>query len=141
MKNALFIIVFFLTPHLLILNAQDLAANHIISSSEVDPSVLTWDKTDHNFGAIPQGVPVEAEFTLTNHSKEILLITEVKTTCGCTVAGYSKDPILPGESTVIEATFNAKKEGQINKTIKVFTSLNDDFIPLRLKGEVVKKKN
>ena len=139
MKNALLIMVLSLVSNLSILNAQDLAANTVLSSSEVNPTALAWDKTTHNFGEIPQGIPVETTFTLTNQSNEVLLIKEVKTTCGCTVAGYSQDPILPGESTLIKATYNAKKEGQINKTIKVFTNLNDEFIPLQLKGKVVKE--
>jgi len=139
MKNALLIMAFSLVSNLSILTAQDLAVNTLVSSSETNPIALAWDKTVHDFGEIPQGIPVEAEFTLTNQSKEVLLIKEVKTTCGCTVAGYSQEPILPGESTIIKATYNAKKEGQINKTIKVFTNLTDDFIPLQLKGEVIKE--
>jgi hypothetical protein len=139
MKNALLIMAFSLVSNLSIVTAQDLAANNLVLSSETNPVAFTWDKTMHDFGEIPQGIPVEAEFTLTNQSQEVLLIKEVKTTCGCTVAGYSQDPILPGESTIIKATYNAKKEGQINKTIKVFTNLNDDFIPLQLKGKVVKE--
>jgi len=138
MKNALLIIALSLAYNLSVLNAQDLAVNNLVPSFEVESLMLNLDKTTHDFGEIPQGTPVKAAFTLTNNSKDILLITEVKTSCGCTVAGHSQDPILPGESTVINVTYNAKKEGQINKTIKVFSNQSDSFIPLKLKGKVIK---
>ena len=138
MKNALLIIALSFAYNLSVLNAQELAVNTPEKVSITVSDALSWDKTVHDFGEIPQGNPVEAEFTLTNKNSDVLLITEVKTTCGCTAAGYSQDPILPGESTTIKATYNAKKEGQINKTIKVYTNLNENFIPLKIEGKVVK---
>ena len=139
MKKVFFLMAISMVCNLSFLKAQDLAVNDLQSHSKDNPSLLVWNKTVHDFGTIPQGIPVETEFTLTNESHEILLLKEVKTSCGCTVAGYSQDPILPGESTQIKATYNAKKEGAINKIIKVYTSQSDDYIPLKLKGEVVKK--
>ena len=140
MKKVLFLMIFSLAYNLSFLNAQDIAVNDIPTLVKDNNSSLLWDKTTHDFGIIPQGIPVEVEFTLTNNGKEVLLIKEVKTTCGCTVAGFSQDPILPGENTIIKATYNAKKEGAINKVVKVYTNQNENFIPLKLKGEVVKEK-
>ena len=82
MKNALLIIVLSLAYNLSVLNAQNLSINNLVPSSEVKALKLSWDKTVHDFGDIPQGTPVKAEFTLTNDSKDILLITEVKTSKG-----------------------------------------------------------
>ena len=132
---------FSLACSLSFLNAQDIAEISSSTASKANSTALAWDKTVHDFGQIPQGIPAEVAFKLTNNSNEVLLIKEVKTTCGCTVAGFSQDPILPGESTAITATYNAKKEGSFNKTIKVYTNQNEDFIPLQLKGEVIVEKN
>jgi len=96
-----------------------------------------WDQTTSDLGKIPQNIPAEASFTLTNTSDKPLLLKEVKPTCGCTVAAYDQNPILPGESTLIKTTYNAKKTGNFQKTIKVLTNLSDKHIPLKLKGEVV----
>ena len=132
--------MFSLACNLPFLSAQNAATNDLATITENNSPALVWNKTVHDFGEIPQGIPVETEFILTNESDEVLLIKEVKTTCGCTVAGYSQDPILPGESTSIKVTYNTKKEGTINKIIKVYTSQNDNYIPLKLKGEVKKEK-
>jgi len=101
-------------------------------------SILSWDQTTEEFGSIQQNTPVTADFVVTNQSEESLLITDVKSTCGCTVPSYQKEPLQPGESTIIKATYNAKKEGNFRKTIKVYTSANEKPIPLTLKGKVVK---
>lgn len=140
MKKVFFLIAFSLALNITFLTAQE-SATHLDAPSNGTPEALSWDKTVHDFGQIPQGIPVEVKFTLTNNSKEVLHINDIKTTCGCTVANYSRDPILPGESTAITTTYNAKNEGPFNKTIKVFTNLNLNAIPLRLKGEVVSGKN
>ena len=141
MKKVFFLVAFSLACSFSYLQAQDIAEISSNATSKANSTALVWDKTVNDFGKIPQGIPAEVEFKLTNNSKEVLLITEVKSTCGCTVAGFSQDPILPGESTSITATYNAKKEGPFNKTIKVYTNQNDNFIPLQLKGEVIIEKN
>lgn len=138
MKKLFFLIAFSLSLNITYLTAQE---THVDAPSKATPEVLSWDKTVHEFGKIPQGIPVEAKFTLTNNSKEVLHINDIKTTCGCTVADYSRNPIKSGESTTITTTYNAKKEGSFNKSVKVYTNLNTNAITLRLKGEVVSGKN
>ncbi len=115
-------------------NAQTAVA---VAEKSIAPAI-SWDQTTSEFGEIEQNKPVTAEFVLTNNSDQPLLLTNVKSTCGCTVPKYQEEPILPGEQTTIKATYNAKKEGAFVKTVKVFTSLNDQPIPLTLKGKVVK---
>ena len=91
MKKVLFLMAFSLACNFSILSAQNLAVNTASTPTENSVDALAWNKTVHDFGQIPQGIPVETEFVLTNQGNEVLLIKEVKTTCGCTVAGYSQD--------------------------------------------------
>ncbi len=99
---------------------------------------VSWNSTEYNFGEIQQNIPATATYELTNNSKESLVIENVKVGCGCTSTGYTKEPIAPGESTIIEATFNAKKIGKFTKTAKVTTNLNEEPTVLRFNGEVVR---
>lgn len=115
-------------------------ANQIKSSSETSikresPSKVKWDSQDYDFGAIPQNIAAEAEFIFTNISKEPVIISKVKSSCGCTVTGYDKSPVMPGESSSITATYNAKKIGAFRKSLRVSTN---DFKPytLIIKGVV-----
>ena len=47
----------------------------------------------HDFGKIPQGKPVTTEFVYTNIGEEPLILANVQTTCGCTIADYTKTPV------------------------------------------------
>jgi hypothetical protein len=66
-----------------------------------------FNEEKHDFGKIPQGKPVTTVFTYTNVGVEPLILTEVKPTCGCTIADYTKTPVKKGESGKITITYNA----------------------------------
>ena len=97
---------------------------------------IKFEKLAHDFGSIDKGKPVTASFSFVNEGDEALVITNVKTSCGCTVSDYPKDPIAPGKSGTIKATYNAAKGGAFTKTVKVFTNENPEPLMLTLKGEV-----
>ena len=117
-------------------NAQTSISPTPVSNTDL----IAWSTETYEFGSIAQAVPATAEFVLTNEGKQPIIITDVKKTCGCTVPAYSDEPIMPGESSTIKATYNAKKAGPFTKTIKVYTTLSDQPILLKLKGEVEKKE-
>lgn len=81
-------------------------------------------------------------FEFKNTGDAPLIIKEVKSTCGCTVPSWPKDPIAPGKSGKIEVKYNMGL-GPIRKTITVQSNASnypDGVVPLKLKGEVVKKE-
>ena len=47
-------------------------------------SVL-WEKENYDFGEIAQAKPVSTDFTFTNNGDEPIIISDVVTSCGCTV--------------------------------------------------------
>lgn len=108
-----------------------------------DPSSMgkfKWEKTTHNFGKIDQGKPVSVEFTFKNTGKIPLVISNVKGSCGCTVTNYTKEPIAPGKSGNVKATFNAAAIGAFNKSVRVTANVEGGIETLFIKGEV-KKQN
>ena len=104
---------------------------------ETTVDAVSWNSTEYDFGTIKQNVPATATYELTNTSDLPLFIENVKVGCGCTKPIYTTAAIKPGETTTIEATYNAKKIGKFNKTASVSTNLSDQPTVLRLKGEVV----
>jgi hypothetical protein len=113
------------------INAQD-AAKPVSS--------ITWTATTIDFGKIEQGKPVTAEFEFTNPSMVPLIINTVRSSCGCTVADYPKEPIQPGKSGKIVATFNAASSGAFSKTVTVTSNATEGSISLVIKGEVIAKE-
>jgi len=140
MKNFLLIAVIFVIGFSQA-NAQTASAT-AQTSAVVNPNApkAKWDKTVSDFGEIEQGTPKEAEFKLTNDGKEPLLIQTAKAGCGCTNLKYSQEPILPGKSTIVAATYNAAAMGAFTKSITVTTNADPNPIMLLIKGTVTAKK-
>lgn len=84
--------------------------------------VMTFDKTEHDFGKIAQGTNVEHLFTFTNTGKAPLVISDAKGSCGCTVPTFTKDPVAPGETGEMLVKFNGS--GQNQRTISVNVTTN-----------------
>jgi hypothetical protein len=84
---------------------------------------VTFDKTLHDFGEIENGTPVETTFNYTNTGKSPLVVTDIKSTCGCTVPqGWSKEPLMPGESSQFTVKFNGKGANKVSKTVTLTTN-------------------
>jgi len=96
------------------------------------------DKTVHDFGSITEdGGTVSATFTLTNNTKAPILITNVSASCGCTVPAWTKEPIAPGKTGDVTATYNPKnRPGGFDKSVNIMTNGNPDRISVRIKGTV-----
>ena len=80
-------------------------------------------------------------FEFTNTGNEPLILTNVKSTCGCTIPTFSKDPILPGKTGKIEVKYNMNP-GPIVKTITVESNavnVENGLVAIKIKGLVVVK--
>jgi len=85
-----------------------------------DFPVLTFDKSEHDFGEILNGTPVETVFAYTNTGKAPLVISDIKSSCGCTVPqDWSKEPLAPGASAKFTVKFNGKGANKISKAVTV----------------------
>ncbi len=81
-------------------------------------------------------------FEFTNTGDAPLIITNVQSTCGCTVPSKPTEPIMPGKTGKIDVKYNMAP-GPIRKTITVesnATNYEGGRIPLKIKGEVVVKE-
>ena len=98
-----------------------------------------FNEEKHDFGDIPQGTPVTTVFEFTNVGKEPLILTEVRPTCGCTIADYTKTPILNGAKGLIKITYNAAVASAFNKTIVVTSNAKTPTKYLNIVGKVIGK--
>ncbi|MEZ5014710.1 MAG: DUF1573 domain-containing protein [Chitinophagales bacterium] len=99
-----------------------------------------WVEETHDFGTIPQGIPVEHKFEFTNVGKEPIIISNVQKTCGCTVTDWSKEQIMPGQKGFVSAQYNAAKEGPFTKAITVQSDAKQQNVKLYFKGTVEKSE-
>lgn len=102
------------------------------------PETTIKFKTEtHDFGTLQEGDPAEAEFVFTNTGKKPLIIQNVQPGCGCTTPFWSKDPVAPGKTGIIKASYGTKgRVGSFNKNITVTSTAGTQVI--YIKGTVEK---
>lgn len=101
---------------------------------------IQFDKTVHDYGQVPYNGDGTCEFKFTNTGNEPLILQKPRSSCGCTVPTWPKEPILPGESDVIKVTYQTTKVGVISKSITVTSNAKkNSSVVLRIKGKVLEK--
>ena len=91
----------------------------------------------HDFGKVKEGDLVSYTFTVENKGKSDLIINNVQTSCGCTVAKFEKSPIKSGGSGKIELKLNTSgKNGKVVKTATVFSNAQPETRDLKLICEI-----
>ncbi|WP_394776296.1 DUF1573 domain-containing protein [Flavobacterium sp.] len=100
-------------------------------------STIAWKAQTIDVGQIPQGTPKAIVYEFKNTGKTAVVITNVQGSCGCTATDYTKEPILPGKSAKVTATYNAANKGGFTKTVTVITSAETAPQILTLKGTVI----
>lgn len=93
--------------------------NLSIAQTKKQADVLKFTSETVDLGKVKVGNPVTATFTVTNIGTEDLLIESVTPGCGCTKSDYTKEPIKPGKTGTITATYNAAAVGNFTKTVTV----------------------
>ncbi|MBT8321644.1 MAG: DUF1573 domain-containing protein [Eudoraea sp.] len=102
--------------------------------------LMSFDKSEHDFGVIEQGAPQETVFTFTNTGNAPLIITNATSSCGCTVPEYPKNtPIEPGQSGEMLVRFNGSGQNQVTKTITVSANTAKGSEMIRIKAFVTPK--
>lgn len=97
-------------------------------------------ETLYNFGEITEGGLVKHNYKFKNTGKTPLIITDVQTTCGCTVPSWNKNPIQPNEVDEISVEFNSEgKEGKMDKPITIIANTFPARTEFKLIGFVKKK--
>lgn len=93
-----------------------------------------------DYGQIAYGSDGSRTFIFTNTGNEPLIISDVKSSCGCTVPTKPKDPIAPGKTGEIVVKYDTSREGPFRKIITVYSNSENSPQPLRIKGEILPKE-
>lgn len=111
-----------------------------LSTFAQQKQVIEFTEQEYDFGTVKEeDGKVSHVFEFVNISQTPITITNVRASCGCTTPNWSRQPVMPGESGVVTATYSASgRPGRFNKSITV--TANDgtqDFqIVLYIKGNV-----
>jgi hypothetical protein len=98
--------------------------------------VIQFNSMVHDYGTIYKKDDGVCKFEFKNTGKADLQLTNVSSSCGCTVPEWPKEPIPPGKTSFIKVSYNTNNVGPINK--KVFVDSNaGERVTLSIKGNVI----
>lgn len=102
---------------------------------------LQLEETDYDFGTVEEGTIIVHHYRFKNVGKVPLLITDVQSTCGCTVPIWPKEPVQPGQANEIKVRFdsNGRQKEQI-KPITIYANTFPSQTKLYLRGIVNKSE-
>lgn len=113
-----------------------LAFGALAAQAQTSGPVMTFETTTVDYGNIDKGAEPLRKFKFTNTGSEPLIIKTAKGSCGCTVPTYAKEPIMPGESSVIEVRYDTQRVGAFSKSVTITTNEANDTHMLTIKGDV-----
>ena len=99
-------------------------------------AVIRFNGQEHDFGTIPLKEEVYYGFEFSNPGKTPLVISHVKTSCGCTIPEWPRKPVKPGAKGEIKVAYDAAFPGVFHKTITVYFNGKDSPVRLSIKGQV-----
>ena len=109
-------------------------------SKNIKVPQLTINSPIFDFGEVNEGEKLEHTFLIKNTGEANLVISSAKTSCGCTVPKFPKEPILPNQQSEITVVFNTKgKFGKQNKTVTLLTNTVPRAKVLTIKGYINKQ--
>ena len=105
-----------------------------------DAGIMAFNELVHDYGEVPEGPMAEYDFVFKNKGKKPIVINKAVGSCGCTVAAWGHEPVLPGKKGKIHVTYNTlQRPGPISKQVTVMSDASEPVIVLQIKGNVKSK--
>ena len=100
-------------------------------------SQIKFKTESFDYGSIEKGSTGLRIFIFENNGDAPLIITNVKSSCGCTIPKKPEAPIPPGQKGEIQVSYDTNRLGVFRKTITVSTNdPNSPIIALKIGGTV-----
>lgn len=124
--------------NLLFISFYGFSQTPAVFEEPVNGPKISFKESSFDFGEIKQGDVVEHVFVFENSGNEPLILTDVRTTCGCTVPKWPKEPLAPGNSASITVQFNSRgKIGMQNKVITILSNSTSQQDRVMIKTNIV----
>lgn len=118
-----------------------LIADTIDNEKILEKPKIVFEEKIYDFGKIYIGEIVKHGFKFKNHGSDKLIITSVKSSCGCTAALVSKSNLLKGEEGEVQIKFNPGRfVGRVTKSVTVNSNdPENSAYKLTITGEIIEE--
>lgn len=98
---------------------------------------IKFDTVAYDYGNVQLGGNGVHEFVFENTGTKPLVLSNVRSSCGCTIPEWPKDPIKSGEKASIKVKYDTRRVGPFSKSITVYSNAGTaPVVVLRIKGTV-----
>ena len=94
---------------------------------------ISFKEDTVDYGTIAKGSDGVRVFEFTNTGDAPLIISDVKSSCGCTVPKKPDGPVAPGATSTIQVKYDTNRVGPIRKTITVYSNASEPMVALKNK--------
>ncbi|MEN8124115.1 MAG: DUF1573 domain-containing protein [Bacteroidota bacterium] len=102
--------------------------------------VFEFENEVIDYGDILKNSDGNRVFKFKNVGKSPLIISYIKSSCGCTVPSKPKEPIMPGETGEIKVKYATNRVGPFSKTVTINSNAFEPKKVLSIKGRVLEKE-
>lgn len=138
MKRILFSVSLLLCVSTLALAQEEKVAPD--NSNNPNAPEITFEEEVHDFGTLPYSGNGVIDFKFTNTGKEPLVISNARGSCGCTVPKWPKEPVMKGQSAVINVSYDTKRNGPFTKTVTINSNAKTATKVITIKGNVLSQE-
>jgi hypothetical protein len=130
--NALLISILVTGPTACVDNTEQSAKKH--------GDELWFEEPVHDYGEVLQESEGTWTFSFKNLGEGSIVINQVRSTCGCTVPEWTREPVEPGSRGEITVIYNTTRAGTFLKSLFVYSTAANSPVKLQIKGKVLPKE-
>lgn len=101
-----------------------------------DAPVIFLQETLYDYGTIEQNSDGTHYFIYKNIGKEPLILSKVRSSCGCTIPEWSREPLMSGQQDTIKVKYDTRRIGPFSKTVSIFSNAKKPMVIVRIQGKV-----
>lgn len=98
---------------------------------------LESDRQFIDLGERKQGSAISVHLKVKNTSDKVLLISNVRGSCGLSVPSWPRQPVEPGSESLIQLRYDSSRPGPINRNIIIHANTSTSTTVLTIHGNVV----
>lgn len=99
---------------------------------------ISFEDSVFDFGDVKYKSSIQTNFIFRNTGDQPLIIWKVVSACGCTIPQWSKEPVPPGKSGIIEVRYDSTRNGSFSKEMLVYSNASSGVSKIKIKGRVMK---
>ncbi len=107
------------------------------NDDNIEQTNIEFDENEHNFSKLKKDKEALTYFVYKNTGDYPLIISDIRSTCGCTIPIWSKKELASKQKDSILVSYDSKQAGKFLKSIYIVSNSKTSPDVIRIKGSVL----